>query len=182
MKRISEMSRKELAVFICTYLEKHGKEVVLTGGSCVSIYSEDKYVTMDLDFVEITESKRKELAEILSKTGFYEENRYFKHPESELIVDFLSGPLAVGEEPIRDIITIETESGRLRIISPTECIKDRLAAYYHWNDRQCLEQAILVAQHSKINLQEIERWSIKEGHEKKLKDFLKIIRNRKGSK
>ena len=31
----------------------------------------------------------------------------------------------------------------LKLLSPTDCVKDRLAAYYHWNDRQSLEQAIL---------------------------------------
>ena len=54
-------------------------------------------------------------------------------------------------------------TGILRIISPTDCVKDRLAGYYHWNDLQCLEQASLVAEAIKIDLEEIERWSKVEG-------------------
>ena len=30
-------------------------------------------------------------------------------------------------------------------MTPTDSVKDRLAAYYHWNDQQALEQAIMVA-------------------------------------
>jgi hypothetical protein len=54
-------------------------------------------------------------------------------------------------------------TGTLRVISPTDCVKDRLAAYYHWGDRQSLEQAILVAEESDVDLNEIKRWSEKEG-------------------
>jgi hypothetical protein len=52
MKEIKEMNRTELAAFICTHLETHGIEVTLTGGSYVSIYSQDEYVSHDLDFIE----------------------------------------------------------------------------------------------------------------------------------
>jgi hypothetical protein len=51
----------------------------------------------------------------------------------------------------------------LKIISPTDCVKDRLAAYYHWGDQQCLYQASLVARTNKIDLDEVQRWSEAEG-------------------
>jgi hypothetical protein len=54
-------------------------------------------------------------------------------------------------------------TGTLRIISPTDCIKDRLAHYYHWGDRQCLQQAILVASRHKVDLDVIQSWSRAEG-------------------
>jgi hypothetical protein len=50
-------------------------------------------------------------------------------------------------------------------------VKDRLAAYYHWGDRQCLEQANLVARENEVDFSELERWSLAEG---KLDDFIKI--------
>jgi len=172
MKAISEMSREELAAYVCTHLKKCGIEITLTGGSCVSIYSQNQYSSMDLDFIEKVYSKREFLAKCLTGIGFYEENRYFKHPETDLFVEFPPGPLAVGNEPITDIVTIETDTGDLRIISPTECVKDRLAAYYFWNDLQCLDQAILVSKHNNINIAEIKRWSVKEGEEEKFNIFL----------
>ena len=172
MKKIGEMSREELAAFICTHLAKFGIEITLTGGSCVSIYSYNQYSSMDLDFIERISTKRKFLAKCLEEIGFYEKDRYFVHPDTELFVEFPPGPLAVGNEPITDIITIETEIGDLKIISPTESVKDRLAAYYFWNDLQCLDQAVLVADHNTINVAEVKRWSLTEGEEKKFEIFL----------
>jgi len=67
MKNIGEMSRLELAAFICTHLRKQGIEVTLTGGSCVSIFSEDEYISMDLDFIEKYTTKHKILANCLTK-------------------------------------------------------------------------------------------------------------------
>jgi hypothetical protein len=175
MKTIKEMSLEELAAFISTNLRKNIIEVILTGGSCVSIYSENKYESMDLDFIETFYTKRKNLVKCLTKLGFYEENRYYKHQDTDYIIEFPPGPLAVGNEPITDIITLQFNTGELRIISPTECVKDRLAAFYFWNDRQCLEQAVLVAKMNDINLDEVERWSKKESEEEKFKEFLKEL-------
>ena len=54
----------------------------------------------------------------------------------------------------------------------TDCVKDRLAGYHHWNDRQCLEQALLVAEHNRIDLEEVRRWS---EHERKDAEFARIL-------
>jgi hypothetical protein len=171
VKPIREMSVGELAAFISSHLRSHGIDVVLSGGSCVSIYSDQKYVSSDLDFIDNRATKPRRLMEVLAEIGFYAENRYFKHPETELIVEFPSGPLSAGREPIKEVAILEFSTGKLRLISPTDCVKDRLAGYYYWNDRQCLEQSILVADAKEVDLLEIERWSKNEG---KLREFRKI--------
>ena len=172
MKPINEMSIGELAAYISSYLKSNGINVVLSGGSCVSIYTENKYVSLDLDFIEYGGSTtRRKLRKILLGIGFYEENRYFKNPETDIFLEFPSGPLSVGNEPVTDIRIIKFPTGELQVISPTDCVKDRLAAYYHWGDRQSLEQALLVARDNNINLDELERWSEAEG---KSFDFQKI--------
>ena len=66
-------------------------------------------------------------------------------------------------------------TGTLKLLSPTDCVKDRLAAFYHWNDRQCLQQAVWVAQERAIDWKEIERWSRKEGAEEKFTIFRKAV-------
>ncbi|MCF7794638.1 MAG: hypothetical protein K9N09_11845 [Candidatus Cloacimonetes bacterium] len=175
MKSIKEMDVKELGAYICSHLQKYGIEITLTGGSCVTIYSQNQYVSMDLDFVETYYTKRNELKKHLKEIGFIEKNRYFKHPETELFIEFPPGPLAVGEEAIKEIEIIKTAVGELRIISPTECVKDRLASFYFWNDRQCLNQAVMVAKHNKINLSEVKRWSTKEGETEKFNEFISLL-------
>ena len=164
------MSNAELAAFVQEHLRTKGIDVVLSGGACVSIYSSNKYVSMDLDLINnrIIRPKRSIIREAMQEIGFLEENRYFKHPDTEYLVEFPGGMLSVGEEPVKQIDGIDFDTGTLRLISPTDCVKDRLTWYYHDNDRQCLEQAILVAHDNKIDINEIKRWSEVEG---KLDEF-----------
>jgi hypothetical protein len=172
VKPIKDMSTGELAAFISTHLKRHGIDVVLSGGSCVSIYSENKYVSGDLDFIEFGSIGIRKLKRVLGEVGFfYGKDRYFRSSETDIFLEFPPGPLSVGEEPIKEIVTLNFPTGELRIISPTDCVKDRLAAYYHWGDRQSLEQAVLVAKDNKIDLNELKRWSSVEG---KLSVFLDI--------
>ena len=171
MKEIRNMSIGELAAFICTHLKKNGIDVVLSGGACITIYTDNKYESFDLDFIENVSSKRKRIADSLKKIGFKEENRYFINPETKFFIEFPSGPLSVGEEPVKEINTIQYQTGELKLISPTDCVKDRLAAYYHWQDQQSLEQAISISERHKINLKEIERWSKNEGMDYKFQEI-----------
>jgi hypothetical protein len=46
-----------------------------------------------------------------------------------------------------------------------------LAVYYHWGDRQSLEQAVLVAKSRSIDLPRIEGWSIREGKKVEFEEF-----------
>lgn len=175
MKRIKDMSVGELAAFVSTHLRKHEIDVVLSGGSCVSIYSNNRYVSSDLDFIDNGFTKRGKIRDVLSEIGFHEENRYFKHPQTDLLIEFPSGPLSVGDEHVKEIIVLKFATGELRIISPTDSVKDRLAAFYHWNDRQCLEQAVLVARDEAIDLDEIKRWSSREGKLSEFRHFKKLL-------
>jgi hypothetical protein len=171
MKPVAEMSLGELAAFVCTQLKKHGIDSVLSGGACVTIYTDNRYESFDLDFVEYVPTKRKFIEEALREVGFVEKDRYFKHPETAYIIEFPAGPLAVGSEPVKEIEEMVFSTGLLSLLSPTDCVKDRLAAYYHWNDPQSLEQALLVAEGNKIDLKEIRRWS---GVESKATEFESI--------
>lgn len=166
------MTIAELAAFVSTHLQRHGIDVVLSGGACVAIYSQGAYVSRDLDFIETHYTKRQKLRTALAEIGFSEHHRYFIHPETDFFLEFPTGPLAVGGEPVREVKTLVLSTGTLKLISPTDSVKDRLAAYYFWNDRQSLQQAILIAQaNTDVNVAEIERWSQKEG---KNEEFLKI--------
>lgn len=178
MKSISDMSIGELAAFLCNHLTSNGINCVLTGGACISIYSENKYQSEDLDFIDQSFVPRKKIRLIMEQIGFTEKNRYFIHPETRWFVEFPTGPLAVGNEPIRDIIEIEYSTGTLKIISPTESVKDRLAAYFFWDDLQSLDQAKLVVETNEINFIEIKRWSIEQGCPDKYDNFIHSLNNK----
>ncbi len=164
MKPIGAMNRAELAAFVQEHLRVKEIDMVLTGGACVSVYSQGEYISMDLDMIHtsLIAPRRKIIREVMYGIGFAEKGRYFKHPDTHLYVEFPPGPPAVGEEPVKEIIEREESTGTLKILSPTDCVKDRLAAFYHWDDLQSLEQAILVARKNPIDLDEIKRWSVGE--------------------
>jgi len=165
MKQIKDMSLEELAAFVNTHLRNNNIDCVLSGGACVSIYSKNHYQSFDLDFIESFFYNRSKIIKALEKIGFIEENRYFKSLETDIFIEFPKGPLAVGNEAVKEVVEKTFSTGKLKLISSTDCIKDRLSGYYHWNDNQCLEQAILVSKNNVIDLNEIERWSINEGKE-----------------
>ena len=171
MKPINQMTQGELAAFIDSHLRKSGITVVLSGGACVAIYSDYKYVSKDLDFIGKNLIDHKNISLAMKEIGFYKEGKYYFHPDSQFFVEFISGPLSIGEDPINDIRELEFSTGIVRIISPTESIKDRLAAYYYWNDIQSLEQAILIANNQEFDINNIKKWSIKEGKGKEFSVF-----------
>ncbi|MGA2507484.1 MAG: hypothetical protein ABSF80_08420 [Chitinispirillaceae bacterium] len=173
MKTVGKMTLGELAAFVCSHLRKNGIRAVLSGGACVSIYSHSRYQSSDLDFIANFSASRAKMREVLGEIGFAEHNRYFRHPDTEIFIEFPPGPLTVGEEPVKEIADMKFSTGHLSLISPTDCIKDRLAGYFYWKDLQCLEQAVLVAQNNPIDLPELRRWSENEG---KLDEFKKIAK------
>ncbi len=85
----------------------------------------------------------------------------------------------IAQEHITRKETIKTNFGRLNLLTPTDCIKDRPAGYYFWNDPQSFEQALLVykAGKEKVDLKNIEKWSKSENSEGKFKLFLEKIKN-----
>lgn len=175
MKQIKNMSHVELAAYIQDILQKEGINVVLSGGSAVSFYSSDKYVSKDLDLINTNFARRSKIKSVMEKLEFHEQGRYFVNPETIFFVEFPDGPLSVGEEPVKEISEFELTTGTLRVVSATDCVKDRLCAFYFWNDRQGLTQAVLVAESQNVDLKEIKRWSKAEGKEKEYEIFKKKL-------
>jgi hypothetical protein len=60
---------------------------------------------------------------------------------------------------------MSTALGKLRMITPTQSVMDRLIAAAVWNEVQSLEQALLVAVHQRDNIEwgELDRWVTREG-------------------
>jgi hypothetical protein len=174
MKRFSKMSQAEVAAFVQTHLKNQGIDVILSGGAAVSLYTDNLYISADIDLVDINFVKRSKFIDAMEMIGFHEKNRYFIHPETKHIVEFPPGPLSVGDEPVLRIKEIKLSTGILRVISPTDCVKDRLAAYYFWNDQQSLKQALLVAKYKRVGLHEIRNWSQSIG---KIQEYQVFIKN-----
>ena len=55
----------------------------------------------------------------------------FTQPGTALFLEFPAGPLEFGDRIVHheDIPRLDTPRGPLRVITPTQCVMDRLAAY-----------------------------------------------------
>jgi hypothetical protein len=179
MKSIRRMTQAELAAYVQSHLETKGITVVLSGGAAVAIYTVNKYVSADIDLVDVYNTGRKKINAAMIEIGFSEKNRYFIHPETKHMVEFPPGPLSVGDEPVKNVNKVKFSTGLLRVISATDCVRDRLAAYYFWNDQQCLNQAILVAKQNRIDIKEIETWSQTTGKGREFEKFLNKLTDKK---
>ena len=173
MKKIDwkNLDIKELAILISSELKKNNIDTVLVGGACVTIYTSNKYLSMDIDYV--THSTIKDLKQVMEKIGFYQKSgRHFEHPKCRFFIEFLPPPVSIGNEiPVTEFNHIKS----LKLFTPSDCVKDRLSAYYHWNDPQSLDQALMVAKSQKINIKEIKKWSEKEGNIEKYYRFEKLL-------
>ncbi len=174
MKSIKEMSMEELAAYICRELEKEGIETVLSGGSCVQIYSQGKYTSDDIDLIDRYNGGHTKIKNVMLRLGFKEYNRYFVHDDTSLFIEFPRGPLGVGDAPVSEVASKEEETGILKLLTPTDCIKDRLAAYFHWDDLQSLEQAVWVAEQNEYDMKSVQKWA---KNEKEIEKF-EIFRSR----
>jgi hypothetical protein len=160
-----DTSLQELAALISGALESAGIEAPLSGGGAVSFYSHNEYESFDLDF--ITSATTETLARVIKPLGFERVPgaREFRHADTELFVEFPPGPLAFGETVAQDsdAAVLQTEFGPVRIITPTQSVMDRLAAYTHWNDRQAFDQAVMVARRQNVEWTRLQEWAATEG-------------------
>lgn len=171
MIRIENMTMPELASYVCTKLEESDIEVVLSGGSCVEIYSLGDYTSYDIDLINRYNDTFFKIKSVMESLGFKEEGKYFVYDNTPFFIEFPSGPLGVGDAPVEKIEKLNTRYGVLKLLTATDCVKDRLAAYYHWDDEQSLTQAIWVAQKNDVDLKELKKWSKNEGSLEKFKNF-----------
>ena len=167
---------KKLAAIISTFMQKNGIESVLVGGACVSIYSNNKYMSYDIDM--ITNSPIKKITPLLEELGFKNlGGRLFKNPQCKFLIYFPAPPVSIGDEPVSKFNYLKTRFGTICLLTPTDCIKDRLMAYFFWKDLQSLDQAIMVAKKNKIHYSDLKKWAEKQGEIEKYEVFKKKLRN-----
>lgn len=158
-----QSSPRDVASQVSQALADAGITAVLTGGGAVSVYSRNRYQSYHLDFV--TAASRRDLARVLAELGFRPgSGRHFEHPSTRLVIEFVAWPITVGDEVVRKWARLNTPSGTLQILTPTQCVKDRLAAFFHWRDSQSLEQALEVSRTHRVSMAALARWSRAEGH------------------
>lgn len=160
----AKCTEEELWKYVATHLSKRGIDTLLVGGAVVAIYSEGAYRSGDLDFVLLS-IFNSDLPKAMSEIGFkVTESRHYSHPKCKhLIVDFVSGPPGIGKDHRIVPEDVISEGQTIRLYSPTDCIRDRLASFIHFNARECLDQAVLVARKYPFERNKVKEWCKREG-------------------
>lgn len=170
-----KINRKQLAARVVKQLKKHDIDSVLVGGACVSIYTNDKHHSHDLDF--ISSASNKEIEKALSEVGFTRSGRYFKHSNSDYYVEFPSGPVGIGSDsPVKPEGVLKVGRTSIKMYSPSQCVMDRLAAWFYWNDRRSLIHAIWVCEKQPVNLSKVKKWAEKEGDLERFHQFISQLK------
>lgn len=165
-----------VAAAVVNALEDAGIQAVLTGGACASIYTLGRYQSVDLDFVLQDSVARSRLDSAMRTIGFQRRADRYVHPRSRLYVEFPRGPLAIGSE--YKIRPVERYLGNraIRMLSPTDSCRDRLAAFIHWRDRQSLRTAVMIALRNPVDLEKVRAWSNQEGFPEDFETFARALK------
>jgi hypothetical protein len=172
----------EVAFAVGDALRQAGVDATLTGGSCASIHCGGAYNSLDIDFVLYSSVRIDALDGVLATLGYQRDGRRYVHPTLPYFIEFLPGPVAVGDDATVTPIELRRGHARIQALSPTDSCRDRLAAYYHWDDLGSLDVAVLVALSHRLDLETIRRWSRQEGALQKYDTFLERLRSRRRSR
>jgi len=163
---MAEINKKstilEVAAIVSDALNEAGIAATLSGGGAVSVYTNNEYESKDLDFV--TAALLEDLVPVMRTLGFTQSaggaRSEFDHADVSWYVDFVAAPLSFGNlhADHKDAAIIDLGIARLRIITPTQSVMDRLAAAFHWNDPQSRAQAVQVATIQEIDWQALKTW------------------------
>lgn len=164
MRLSAKSSLADVALAVGDALRRAGIRGVLTGGACASLYTDGSYESVDVDFVLSGSPRADVLDEALAGLGFTRDRDHYIHSRIPFFVEFLPGPLGIGEDFGIRPVWRSGRASRTLVLSPTDACRDRLAAFYHWNDRQSLSVAVAIAAGNRVSMRKIRDWSRREGH------------------
>ena len=171
MKLDARSTLAQVAVAVGDALRRHKIHAVLTGGACASLYTSGAGISDDVDFVLSGHVTRERLDEAMTAAGFKRRKEHYVHPGVPFYVDFPRGPLAVGSDLGVRPVRRHDRHGETLTLSATDACRDRLAAFYHWNDRQSCAVAVRIALENVVGLARIRRWSTEERATDKFEEF-----------
>jgi len=173
----AESSLVEVAFAVCSALHRAGVTAVLSGGGAATFYAPEAIQSFDLDFILEVYPRDGDPGHVLVDLGFENVGHDYVHKLSRYQLEFPRGPLAVGDDLIRSWNTVTDGDLLLHVISATDSCRDRLAAFYHFQDRSALEQALAVAAavNTDLDLEKIRAWSKRESMSEPFAVFERLL-------
>tara|TARA_B100000745_G_scaffold292749_1_gene233970 strand:+ start:517 stop:1122 length:606 start_codon:yes stop_codon:yes gene_type:complete len=166
MSDFSNTPMIELAAIVAEHLDSQGIKVVLVGGLAVEVYTENLYLTQDIDMVNTNHQPISHLNQAMSELGFTKQGRVYVNPTTPVVVEFPTAPLSVGDELIQTTTCTRIGHRDLPILMVDDVIKDRLAAFIHWKDNASLVQAMAILLKHQLLPERFRGFCLHEGSEK----------------
>jgi len=113
-----------------------------------------------------------------NRTGLYT----YEGRKSPLDVIFSPPPLAVGDDMIRNVDEIKVRGGSIKLLTPTDCTRQRLSMYYRWGDHEAFGEAVEMALQYEVDMDLIKRWSDWEWCADRYEEFAEELNKRRNSK
>jgi hypothetical protein len=170
-----DASLRDVVAAVASVLKKHHITATLTGGACASLHSRGEYQSYDLDFILHSRVTQLQLDQAMVELGFERVGAQYQHPDTPFFVEFPRGPLAIGDDDMVEPVEVRVGQARVWALSATDSCRDRLAAFYFWNDEQSLRAAAAIARRDKVDMDAILRWSHREGHKHGYQRFLQEL-------
>jgi hypothetical protein len=160
------LTLEETAAYVCTKLKEKNIDVVLSGGSCMEIYTKSNFSSLDIDFIPNPSVTSKQIEETMLELGFEKtKSRYYKYHNNPNYIKFPTVPVSLGNDLTKEFAQLKTHVGTLMLLTPTDCIKDRLCALVYHGGEECFNQAMAVAHLNIINKENLINWAKNENDE-----------------
>jgi hypothetical protein len=159
-----------------------GIEAVLTGGACANLYTLGRHASADADFVLGAAASPRAVEAAMRSVGFVRRGDHWFHPVVRFYVEFPRGPLAIGRDHRLRPVVRERRGAKTLSLSPTDSCRDRLAAFYHWGDRQALGVAVRIALLHRVRHGVIRDWSLREDAAAGWEEFRAALRSARRSR
>jgi hypothetical protein len=173
---------QQITARVREHLSQAGYDPVLTGRTCAAIYVGHSVRPESIDFV-LKEYEVPELAETMSKIGFKPAGLHtFASRSCPVDVVFSPPPLAVGDDLVKEVAEVKVRGGRIRLLNPTDCVRQRLSMFYRWGDRDAFAEALAISSKMKVDMDLVRRWSDWEWCAESYQEFEKELRSENSSK
>jgi hypothetical protein len=176
LRLTARSSLADVAIAVGDALRRAGIRAVLTGGAYANLYSGGAYQSADADFVLGSPCTTEELDRALAPLGFRRDRDHYVHPDLPFFVEFPVGPLGIGDDFGIRPVWRRRRAARTLALSATDACRDRLAAFYHWNDRHSLAAAAAIAARNRVAFGKVREWSRREGNLARYAIFLTELR------
>ena len=166
----------QVAALISSTLDKYGCDPVLIGKACAAIYGGSSIKPKIIDFV-VREYNIENVAQAMKGIGFSKVgHRTFASKRCPYEVFLSTYPITVGDDVVGEVRVMKTARGPLKLLLPTDCVRQRLSMYYRWGDKEALDDAIKVGRRKKVDLKLVKRWSDWEWASERFAEFLHLLK------